>query len=549
MTQATFEDRALVEAWLKEPTWLEPVDERRVAALVSHTPQVRRWLPQADLGRFAPMLNATKLVAASVILALVGGLLFTSLPTEPAVELVPAAEIAQATATPTPEATSAPEIDPSVPTITLPDELPEGSQRGTIATPAGPLDWVRLPASDEIPRISGVAPWGEGLAVWEDGAGLFATKDGIEWETLVATPRPRGAESLGWMLADQRWGHVDGMHVVLDSSGDRVLIGDDETGMRDIDSSAVSGARMDGWTQRGRWLGSGPMLVDGRVVFTLAIDYRLPYKRLGIPMSVGRNGGRMKPLGNGRYALCGSGGGPGSCKETSDDAEWVVRFNEMPEGLAVINDRSGERIGLLEGASPDDIYEGWQGQRHRIFAIEGDTVVEIDSPWPELSPREVGRRIVAPGGSTPVLAYWDGDSDGPSTTQGLPAFASELPEGDRVFRVTAFPDRLQADTPRRLDGSARAWVSADGIEWVSAPAGMPDGAVPRWVGSGWLAYDDEPGPTRFWIHLGGDWIALDAAGLPWVFGAAGYGDVTFVTGGGPRGRAVTLWVLTHPASE
>lgn len=536
MTQTRFEDRSLVEAWLKEPTWLQPVDEDRVAAIVHQTPQVRRWPPQVDLGRFVPMLNATKLVAASVILALVGGLLFTTLPTGPTAEPVPAAETATATATPSPEATSSVKaaessrtIPPTGPTITLPDELPEGSQSGTIETPAGPLRWARVPMTDSSPTgLEAVVPWGDGVAAWEYGPGMYATSDGVTWEQIGSWPEAAWCCSASWR------GQVGDTHVVVDVHSDRVHVGDAQTGWREIDASAMSKAPSDGW-RRKRYVAASPRLADGRVVFEVAVTYRLPYKRLGIPVTQKDRTRAMKSLGGGRYALCGTGTGRASCRQVGEDAEWILRFEETPKGLAVFDDRTGKRIGLLEGAAADELYEGHSGQRRWVYAIENDAVVETDPPWPES-----GRRVVAPAGSIPILTQWDPRGEVPMTTAGVPSIAAEVPEHG-YLEVSRFPDRLEAfSRDLRQEGIGRSWISFDGTDWVAAPTGVPSGAEPRWVGSGWLATRRANGSNERWLHLGDEWVSLGALGLPNGPEPRGFGNVTFFGGNDE------LWVLTHP---
>lgn len=539
MTQTRFEDRALVEAWLKEPTWLEPVDEDRVAAIVHQTPQVRRWPPQLDLGRFAPMLNATKFVAASVILALTGGLLLTTLPTEPTAGPVPAAETATATATATPRATSATETEPprtiesTGPIITLPDELPEGVESGTIDTPAGPIRWVRLDTSDPeavVPRWVGpILPWGDGIAVPGNGS-LYVTHDGVAW-TLASESVP------GFPT------YVDGTFVVVDTGGDRVWISSGPgSGWQELDAMAMADARIKGWkASPGRRVAAGPMSVDDRIIFVVQQSYRLPVERLGIPPRKNKAMKReMKRLGNGRYALCGGGRGTQSCEQLGEDAKWVLQFEEQPKGLAVIDDRTGERLGLLEGASADQLYQGVWARHNRIFAIEGGAVVEINSPWRGLGPGAVANRTVAPGSESPIVAlWWDRLHD--ADTPGAPAIVSEVPAGG-TLQIETFLDRLTA-TSRGPDGTySQAWRSVDGVEWVPAPDGVPRRADLRWTGSAWLAARRTGASIQHWLHLGGEWVSLDALELG-DYPAAGIGNLT-VVGGGDE-----LWVLEHPTGE
>ncbi len=72
-----------LQDWLHEPDRLPPPRISEVAPLVHHTPQQRGWVPPLPR-RFTAMLNATSYLGVAVVLALVSGLLLTSLSsTEP----------------------------------------------------------------------------------------------------------------------------------------------------------------------------------------------------------------------------------------------------------------------------------------------------------------------------------------------------------------------------------------------------------------------------------------------------------------------------------
>lgn len=369
------------------------------------------------------MLNASKFVAASVILALVGGLLVMTLPTEPTVEPIPAVETATASVTPTPEATVAETVPATMesngPTISLPDELPEGTQSGTIETPAGSIRWARVPVTEDTPGYVGsVGPWGDGLVIWGYISPNFSTKDGVIWERLKPPGQVRGLVGDKHVAIDLIQGRP------WDPPKDRVWLGSAGSGWQELDASAMAGVPIEGWEQRGRRIESGPMVVDGRTVFMIASQYRLPYAKLGIPTNQRNKTRSMKPLGGGRYALCGSGTGPRSCRQAGADARWILRFEETPGGLRVTNDRTDERLGILEGASADDLYEGGGGARHSYYAIEGDVVVEIESPWPGTSLKQLGRHTVAPGGSEPIRTHWLANGRVPVTAPGVPSIAA-----------------------------------------------------------------------------------------------------------------------------
>lgn len=535
-----FEDAALVEAWLKEPTFLEPVDEGRVAAIVHQTPQARRWPPQLDLGRFTPMLNATKFVAASVILALTGGLLFAVLPTEPTTELMPAAATAtgQATASPTATAEATTEvatepplvIDPDTPVITLPDQLPEDLEGGTIDTPAGPARWVHLTGTDgSLPfPFMVVLPWGDGIASWDGYHGeLHTSPDGIAWTRVEKDWPMRGTMTI-----------AGDTYVLVDAARGRVMTATDPEGeWQELDASALEAARLTGWETDEQWLAQAPLLVDDRIVFAVRYGYRLPKRELGISSDGTKN---FRALPDGRYVLC-SAGPRSSC---GADGKWVLRLKETDQGLVVRHDRTGKRLGLVEGASADQIYTGERGVYRRMFAIEDDRVVEIDSPWPSLTSWQAANRTVAPGGTDPVVTQWRSDGRASDSTPGLPDIVAELPRGGWL-RVEGFPDRLVAYAGGGVSRELDTWTSIDGIEWTPAPSGAPDGTEVRWTGSGWLASGGDYPRIEYWMHIGGEWVSLDEMGLGAVAEPRGVGNVTLVAGG-RSAEDQELWVLTHP---
>jgi hypothetical protein len=545
--QERFEHGALVESWLKEPTFLEPVDESRVAAIVHQTPQVRRWPPQVDLGRFAPMLHATKFVAASVILALTGGLLLNVLPVHPVTdESLVGAETATASPTPTPVTATAALTEPprladvTTPIITLPDELPDDVESGTIQTPAGPARWIGLSAGsedDSIPLPSDILPWGDGIAGWRGHyQELHTTSDGLAWNKPQL---PLGGPT-GPTLRNAEMAYLDGTYVIVDPRSEQVwMTTDPESEWQALDASALSATLHPGWEAAGRRVGSGPMIIDGQVVFTVESLYRIPRDELGIRLHHTKN---LRKLPDGRYVLCG--GHRSTCSP-----EWVLRIKETPEGLVVRRDATGERLGLIEGATLDEVYDGPGGRRVRLFAIEGDRVVELESTASGLGPLQVNGRVTAPGGSEPFLR----DGTAASSSPGLSSIASEVPAG-RTMDVRKVGDRLEASYPEQYNHvghTEAAWVSRDGVSWTPMPEGAPADSWIEWVGSGWMATQDvflASGEDTFerWMYLGGKWVSLsplgDLAQSPAAY-ASGIDGVTVIASE-QGGRHV--WVLTHP---
>jgi len=210
---------------------------------------------------------------------------------------------------------------------------------------------------------------------------------------------------------------------------------------RELDTTAVPGALEIGWRKRSV-RPMAPSQVDGRTVFGIRYSYDLPRERLGIAKE--KTNRKMKRLSRDRYALCGN----GSCKDGGEVAPWKLRFKETTQGLRVFDDRTGMRLGLIDGASLDELFEGGDAVGHRAFAIEGSTVVPIDSPWP-----------LDPAWGTPNRG------------------------GQRVETVPP-PDAPRND---RLSWIGNAWLAED---WTSTRK------VRRWLhlGGAWHALDGVFGP-------------------------------------------------------
>ena len=379
----------MIETWLKEPTWLEPVDTSRVADIVHRTPQARRWSTRIDLGRFQPMFNATKFVAATIVLALVGGFLVTNLPGEPATEPLPGA----GTASPPTPATA---IDTKAPLITLPTELPEGVEGGTIETSAGPARWVHLRGpKQELPVVQRLLPWGGALAAWSDyNERAAVSSDGVTWNEL---PLPTDARR---MNLGRTMSVVDATPYLVSHESGRAWQWDHETeAWNELDAQAMHDAMPSrGWDLHyGSRVVRGPTRVGDRVVFVVQYRYEIPRAELGISLSGTKN---MARLGGGRYSLCGGGGCP------EDGPKWVLRFEETERGLRVLDHRNGKRLGQIAGADASELYEGYLGSRYATFAIEDGVVVRIeplklgDTPAPDEMPPGLpsdarGRRVGA----------------------------------------------------------------------------------------------------------------------------------------------------------
>lgn len=570
----------------------------QISAEAIQTPQQPQWPTRLPQWRFQTMLSASKFVVAGAIVALFGGLLYTAVLTQPSDDRVPAvgasastqsdpAELASvdpsATAEPAPVATAEDAAIPEAPTITLPDVLPDGVRSGTVQTPAGPARWVHLtgrsPASRDEVSEGEVIPAPQALVPWKDGIaamgyfGLWTTSDGVDW-TVVPLPGDPAGPFQRRVLK-----RVGGTYVLIYTAFGparrdpiRVWTAEDLDGAwREIEASALQAAAPGaGWNDVKARIAAGPVaLADGRIVFSVTHEYRLPRTTLGLlPLQQTK---RMKRLAAGRYALCPT---PrpryrGSCSDGGENAKWIVRFEEADEGLSVVNDRNDKRLGRLDGADLSELYEGGTGLKVDSFAIDGDTIVPIDAPWPALGlldshssewrPQTV---VFAPGSSTPVFASWDSRSELRPGDPGVPVVARGLPPSQArktTLTVSEHADRisaiLQTDAGSSTGRTLGAWESTDGVTWREAPPGLPDGARLSHTGSAWYAEGtgvDETGFHGFkhWMLLGGAWVSLDELGFPSDMPPeeTGLGNVTVFTSD-PLREVLDIWVLTHPVSD
>ena len=367
------------------------IDPHAMTRAVATQPQER------GIGR---LLSAIALGTAGLFVVAFGamlasGMLGTAGPSEPvpgaADPTTPAVATADATSEPT---TTEPEI---------PADLPEGVQAGSIATPAGPIRWVHhrtdigtvgpertLPLSKPT-----LVPWVDGMAVLSGGNGLWSTgffvsADGIGWTELDLP-----TDSVSAVMTAVGDGYV------LSDGGTRMWLSDDGLEWRELDTSAIDEAIPSGWAHAGTTLATPPFLDDGRAVFSVDVDYRLPFERLGIEIGTIRG---LRPAKadvgkarwNVRYRLC---------NIDCNSSRWVVRFKETETGLRVIDHKTGESLGVLKGADASQIYRNSRVGRDRVpFEIVGDRVEPIaDLPSvPEEAPpsgNPAGTDVVRAGSS------------------------------------------------------------------------------------------------------------------------------------------------------
>jgi hypothetical protein len=151
----------IVQAWLKEPAWLPQSDLGRTMQIVHQTPQQRSWLRPLMTGRSRTMFSATKVVLAGVIVASLGGFVYTGV-TNRQDQALPGAGVMS----PSPSATLAsPSASPLAPAVESSTQAPPS---GDAAIVFGAGSGQALGGWQEIGRSSGVMEDGRVFGEFRD---------------------------------------------------------------------------------------------------------------------------------------------------------------------------------------------------------------------------------------------------------------------------------------------------------------------------------------------------------------------------------------------
>lgn len=402
MTHERHEHEPLVEAWLKEPTFVPAADLARVSVAIAQTPQRRDRHFRLPTLRFQTMLDATKAATAVAILGISGALLVTQLGSNgPGTDEAPAAAVETPTTTPAPTAaapTTAPETTTAVETtgagiITLPDQLPEGVTSGTIETPEGPARWAHVPAELQGLHEGGqLLPWTDGVAYFtaagrlgeRSRGSLLVSTDGVMWK------EPPMSDAVRMVIDREPTTSVvvlEGVPYVIAAHPARMWrLGADEE-WQPIDTSATRAALPMGW-MRTYSAAIRAAVVDGQPTIVIKHWYRLPRKKLDLP----NDPTVMHRFDDQRYGMCRR----HSRDCTLENAKRVLRFKETGNGVVVHDDRTDERLGLLKGASIDELYEGGVGSTKQAYEVQGANLVETNPPPAGWADRQLGTPPEAP---------------------------------------------------------------------------------------------------------------------------------------------------------
>lgn len=408
MTHDQFEHGPMVEAWLKEPTWLPDTDLARVSSLVHHSPQRRPWLRRGGLSRSKLMLSATTVATSIAAAVLAAGVLLTGLaPQRPSVAPIPAAgaELATAAATGPTETTAAEQMTAASDdrsSFSLPDPLPEGVTGGTLETDAGPIRWALADSGQQaIPTAYHVVPGIEGIIAGDGYHGFHSTTDGLTWQpyALADIQDPERARPVS-AAASRVLRHAGGRTYFISPFDGTAWRLDGDGTWQQLEGSTRDELVPGAWIRKHEWVSVPPTVVDDRILFEVDMEYQLPRQSLGIGTK--GNTERMVPIKDNKYALCRM----NTC--TEDEYTRVLSFHPVDDGLAVFDKRSGDRLGLVRGATMDELYRGDRGKARGLFEIVGDTFVRVDDDELRARAREANEPASPPiEPPTGADARWD----------------------------------------------------------------------------------------------------------------------------------------------
>jgi hypothetical protein len=443
---------------------VRPVDDLAIFNAITTT-RPSKW-------RFQSMFSATKFVVAGVIVALFGGFLLTGVLTQKGEESVLPAG-----------ASASPEAIPSD-SFTLPAEIPEGIESGSLDTPLGPARWVHLQGDHTtMPDDPALLPAPGGYVVLDESPPeLWSSPDLFTW---TKEPLPfREAEWARLTLANGIYWLSTGDTVTLWRSTDAV-------DWEQIDATGLVPPGPPGLYQA---TGLGVPAMSGDITIA-TVDYEpVQFKTyFGLPDERGHT--NLEETEPGLYQA--------TSKYGVDLA--TLRFEETDKGLTVIDDADGSVRAELEGVGLD-LIDLWAANARGDMGVVDLWAVEHGLPSP---PRQI--------------AYVDDDKLVPMDLPASP-IGSEPPA---LFGTDAgfFLYTLDSDGLLRVRRSedGRAWSEAEVLgddegepSGVWAVEGQPQSvvaygdAMEEWRstdGTTWEVTREfgDPNPN---LRLGSSWISL-----------------------------------------
>ena len=407
------------------------------------------------------------------------------------------------------------------------EDLPQGAESGTLATPLGAASWVRL-SSDEgkLPDSGQAIPWLSGFVIFQD-ARLWISDDGIEWR---GEPLP-----LDPATEDATLTLVDGVYWLMSSDPSGLWRSNDGATWNEYDPTGLLPSGPSGLF----WLTYyTPPVTAGELRLSYATsEANFPFHEY-LPLliddyepSSDRDEGcrTFRKLESGVFQIVGHQG------DQPCPHELALRFEKTETGLRVRNNATGTDLGEILGADLSHIEQLTQGGdifEKRALIIGDSEITPVEVPWTGWVDALFGARewIYAYVRDQTGMTVWR-TSDGRSWTDlGPPGFLEGTtdtnfigwhPLAGSLVATLSRPDTgivNCASRGLRCLELVAAWEATDGITWSPdpRPEGRPDQSHPVRLESGWFANDGSKRDNSegdWWMHVGDTWVSLAELGL------------------------------------
>jgi len=436
-------------------------------------PEGRPSQPLAT-ARFQPVLSATKFVAAGVIVALFGGFLLSGVLTQDGDESLLL-----------PGASASPEATPSY-SFTLPAEVPDGIESGTLDTPLGPARWVHLQGNHTtMPDLPDPVPVPGGYVVFDESPPeLWSSPDLLTW---TRAPLP---------FHDAIWARLtlaNGIYWL--STGDTVTLWR-STDAVDWEQITTTGLVPPGPPGLYQATGLSAPAMSGDIT-TILVDYEPQNFKTYFDLPDERGYVNLEETDPGLYQA--------TSKYGVELA--TLRFEETNKGLKVIDVADGSVHIELEGVGLDlielwaentrgdmGVVDRWAEKRGlptlQMAVLEGDELVPMDLPAslldgerPALFGTDAGFFLYSPDAHGLMRVRRSEDGRAWSEAEVL---GDDEGDPSGVWAVEGQPKSVVA-----YGDAMKEWTSTDGTTWeVTRERGDPDSSAR--LGSSLISLPENP---------------------------------------------------------
>jgi len=413
-------------------------------------------------------------------------------------------------------------------------DLPQGAEWGTLTTPLGAANWVRLSADQVgLPALGKMIPWPSGFAIF-DNFQLWISDNGIEWRTQPL-PLDPGQEAkltfddgVYWLIATDGqwtrttsgfWRSTDGLTWdVVDPQG---LLPPGPTGFLWFESH------------------TGPVTAGELTLSYAFYEWHVPLNDY-LPVLIDdydpdRDEGcrELRAQGAGVFQIV------GQQEDQGCPHQLALRFEEADPGLRVFDNATGEELGEILGADLSHIdrlaQNGDAVTEERLLIIQDNEITPIENPLPGRFPHMLGVQdtiyayVDAFDTERQQISVWRTTDGRTWTDLGPPSFPQGTAQTE-YMNLTSFRDSVVVTLSRgtgiqncassglRCLEIVETLETTDGINW--SPSRLvqerPDQIHPIRLDSGWFGNDGASGDNSegdWWMGAGDAWVSLADLGI------------------------------------